>query len=140
VGNGELENDLKKSFGNKKSIHFIDFKNQSEMPAIYRASDVFILPSKGPGETWGLSINEAMASERAVLASDKCGGAIDLVEIGKNGYVFKANDLGDLIFKLKELASIGLVDLKKMGKASGIKITAFSYDRICEAIETQVCG
>ena len=48
------------------------------MPDIYKTADVFVLPSQG--ETWGLSINEAMASSKAILVSDKCGAAPDLVK------------------------------------------------------------
>ncbi len=88
TGNGELETELKNHAGDKKNIHFMGFQNQQRMPAIYQLADVFVLPSKGPGETWGLSVNEAMASGKPVLVSDKCGCAFDLVEEGKTGYTF----------------------------------------------------
>jgi glycosyltransferase involved in cell wall biosynthesis len=78
VGNGILERELK-DFSNSlqgesnSQIIFLDFQNQSVMPDIYKAADIFVLPSKGPNETWGLSVNEAMASACAVLVSDKFG-------------------------------------------------------------------
>ncbi|RZK39362.1 MAG: glycosyltransferase, partial [Pedobacter sp.] len=53
--------------------HFMDFQNQTQMPAVYQACDLFCLPSQGPGETWGLAVNEAMACGKAVLVSDKVG-------------------------------------------------------------------
>src|SRR5690606_32264547 len=57
VGNGELEKKLKaeslKLKANNVHIHFMDFQNQQYMPVIYQACDLFCLPSKGPGETWG---------------------------------------------------------------------------------------
>ena len=82
VGSGELEDQLRsKSVGNDR-VHFMSFQNQSVMPAVYRLGDVFVLPSQGPEETWGLALNEAMASGRAVIASDKVGGACDLIETG----------------------------------------------------------
>jgi glycosyltransferase involved in cell wall biosynthesis len=140
VGNGKLENELKSAFRQNQSIHFVDFKNQSEMPAVYRMADVFVLPSRGPGETWGLSVNEAMACGKAVLVSDKCGCAIELVDNGKNGYVFNAGDLEGLVEKLKEYIVLGTSKLKEMGEASEIKISDFTYDRICLAIEMLVCG
>ncbi|MDQ6756572.1 MAG: glycosyltransferase family 4 protein, partial [Bacteroidota bacterium] len=99
VGNGPEENKLKNNFGHSKNLHFLDFQNQAMMPVIYQLCDVFILPSIG--ETWGLSINEAMAAGKAILASDQCGGAIDLVLDGENGYIFKAGDIDDLIFSMK---------------------------------------
>jgi glycosyltransferase involved in cell wall biosynthesis len=57
---------------------------------------VFVLPSKGPGETWGLSVNEALACDRPVLVSNKCGCAVDLVVPGENGLIFEAGNRGSL--------------------------------------------
>ena len=54
VGNGMLEMGLREKYASTKGLHFIDFQNQSLMPVIYRLGDVFVLPSIGPGETWGL--------------------------------------------------------------------------------------
>ncbi len=77
AGSGPLENELKEKA--PPNCLFLGFQNQSIMPIIYRLADVFVLPSIGPGETWGLSINEALASGIKVIASEKCGGAVDLL-------------------------------------------------------------
>ncbi|QEK50321.1 glycosyltransferase family 4 protein [Pedobacter aquae] len=107
VGNGVLEESLKwrvetlklkvKNEERKDNrVHFMNFQNQSQMPVVYQASDIFCLPSQGPGETWGLAINEAMISRNAIIASNKVGCAIDLVKNGENGYVFESSDLEGL--------------------------------------------
>lgn len=90
VGNGILEESLKLKVKSEKlkNIHFIDFQNQTQMPVVYLACDVFCLPSAGPGESWGLAINEAMAAGKAIIASDKVGCAIDLIKHGENGFIF----------------------------------------------------
>jgi glycosyltransferase involved in cell wall biosynthesis len=135
VGNGILENELKELYDKFDAIHFMDFQNQSQMPIIYRMADVFVLPSEGPGETWGLSVNEAMACGLPVLVSNRCGCAIDLVWYGKNGYIFNAGDMNDLCEKLEMLLILGKAGLKKMGACSREKIEGFSFEKICEAIE-----
>lgn len=86
LGNGPLENRLKEKARFDTRIKFLPFRNQSAMPALYAAADCFILPSTGPGETWGLAANEAMACGLPVLLSEKVGGAVDL--IAGNGIVF----------------------------------------------------
>jgi len=112
VGNGVLEDQIKQQANNfnkeitsspemTNCIHFMDFQNQTQMPVVYQACDIFCLPSQGPGETWGLAINEAMAASKAIIASDKVGCTIDLIKYGTNGYGFKSNDLEDLKEKLK---------------------------------------
>jgi glycosyltransferase involved in cell wall biosynthesis len=87
VGNGILEAELKTESRNDTRFVFLDFQNQSQMPILYRLTDIFMLPSLGPGETWGMAINEALASGTKVLASKFCGGAIDLLNCN-NGMVF----------------------------------------------------
>lgn len=49
------------------------------MPVLYRLASFYVLPSTGPGETWGLALNESLASGTPIIASNKCGGAIDLI-------------------------------------------------------------
>jgi len=139
AGNGMLENSLKQRINAltgalQSRIHFTGFKNQQAMPAVYKTGDVLVLPSKGPGETWGLAVNEAMASGRAVLVSDKCGCYTDLVQEGRNGYVFRVSNGEDLAAKMKMMMK-HRSKLPAMGRASAEIISDWNYSRICEAIE-----
>jgi len=105
VGNGALEETLKAQIlqHKKHNIHLLDFQNQNRMPVIYQACNLFCLPSRGPGETWGLAVNEAMAAGKAILASHLVGCAENLILKGMNGEIFKSGDLGDLKNKLRAL-------------------------------------
>lgn len=130
VGNGELEEQLKASVSTTLSmtnVHFLGFQNQTQMPVVYQACDLFVLPSQGPGETWGLAVNEAMASGKAVLVSDKVGSAKDLVRPDRNGNIFKSNDLKDLKSKLSTLLS-DHIKLKQMGLKSKQIIKNWSFE------------
>ena len=142
VGNGELEKQLKNIAAGlkddlKKRIHFLPFQNQMEMPNIYRICDVLVLPSQGPGETWGLAVNEAMACNKAVLVSDKCGCVADIVKNGINGYSFKNRNLEDLLYKMN-LLLIDSERLKKMGDQSSDIIQKYNYEKICTVIENSL--
>jgi glycosyltransferase involved in cell wall biosynthesis len=57
---------------------FAGFLNQSEISRAYVAADCLVLPSDAT-ETWGLVVNEAMASGLPCVVSDACGCAEDLV-------------------------------------------------------------
>lgn len=92
VGNGELEESLKNEAEDDRVI-FLDFQNQSRMPVIYHMSDVFVLPSVGPGETWGLAINEAIACGKKVIATYMAGGAIDMIDDNVNGLMIDPGDV-----------------------------------------------
>jgi glycosyltransferase involved in cell wall biosynthesis len=134
VGSGILENKLKALVASlTKSltsdicrltsvVSFIPFQNQSRMPIIYRMADVFVLPSRS--ETWGLAVNEAMASGRPVIVSNKCGCAKELIEDGKNGFVFIACNEQDLITKM---GSTLLADTQMMRQYATEKIKQFNF-------------
>jgi glycosyltransferase involved in cell wall biosynthesis len=137
LGNGALEAQLKTKVENRKNIHFIGFQNQSAMPAMYQASDLFCLPSKGPGETWGLAVNEAMACGKAILVSDKVGCANDLVKENYNGAVFKNGNMGELLFWLNKLTQSKKI-LKEYGQNSRTMIKEWNFLKIAEAIENKL--
>lgn len=117
----------------KNRIHFMDFQNQSYMPVIYQACDLFVLPSKGPGETWGLAVNEAMACGKAVLVSDRVGCYLDLVKNGINGFCFKHENLADLTFKLQKILTDEAI-LKTFGLNSKEIIKDYSFEVIVSEI------
>jgi glycosyltransferase involved in cell wall biosynthesis len=91
VGSGELEGDLREAcqvIGDPFVRHypgaprppatFAGFLNQTEISRAYVAADCLVLPSDS-GETWGLVVNEALASGLTCVVSDRCGCAEDLV-------------------------------------------------------------
>jgi glycosyltransferase involved in cell wall biosynthesis len=110
VGSGELEGKLRDRARERPNVHFLPFQNQSEMPSVYRLADLFVLPSRGPGETWGLAMNEAMASGRPVIAGSRVGGARDLIEVGSTGWVFESANLAALIDVLHSALALGRED------------------------------
>lgn len=96
VGDGELKASLEATVSQQKldGVHFLGFRNQSELPSFYALADIFVLPSIN--ETWGLVVNEAMNAGCAIVTTDQVGSAVDLVADGKNGYVLKPGDIGAL--------------------------------------------
>lgn len=136
VGNGVLEEQLKEKSHNNPRIHLLDFHNQKEMPFVYRLADVFVLPSKGPGETWGLSVNEAMACKKPIVVSDRVGCAIDLVKPNFNGFIFKHDSEMELKNKLVLFDSKETCE--KMGEESLRIIDAYNFENICEVIEGEI--
>jgi glycosyltransferase involved in cell wall biosynthesis len=138
VGNGSLEHQLKTTAYQDKNIHFMDFQNQSFMPVAYQACNIFCLPSLGPNETWGLAINEAMACGKAILASDKVGSAVDLVNPGFNGEIFRAGDSADLVYRLKLLLQKGKNELLNMGANSREIIKNWNFEKQVNVIASTV--
>ena len=116
-------------------ILFLDFQNQQKMPVVYRLGDVTVLCSHS--ETWGLAVNEAMASGRAILVSDSVGCAKDLVENARNGFIFQTSNTEDFIEKISKFVKNNELAIN-MGKQSAYLISEWSYENICSQVEHAV--
>ena len=104
VGSGALEAELR-AFSSERRlpVEFAGFLNQTEIPRAYAAADALVLPSGS--ETWGLVVNEAMASGLPVIVSDRVGCREDLVVEGETGYSYPMGDTVELADRLERLAS-----------------------------------
>lgn len=136
VGSGEEEQALKEAFRPYPNIHFLSFQNQSLMPTIYTMANIFVLPSQGPQETWGLAVNEAMAAGLPVIVSDKCGCNADLVIEGLNGFVFQSGNKEQLTILLSQILSWPQPKLKEMGLQSKQIISSWNFLNAAIAIES----
>jgi glycosyltransferase involved in cell wall biosynthesis len=79
------------------------FVNQSRVPPLLAAADVFVMPSQD--EPWGLSVNEAMAVGLPAICSDGVGCAVDLVRPSVTGHVYPVGDTAALARCLDGLRS-----------------------------------
>jgi glycosyltransferase involved in cell wall biosynthesis len=129
VGAGPLETPLRQRLARAPGarVHLTGFVNQSAMPAAYALGDVIVLPSEGPGETWGLCINEAMNLGLPAIVSSHVGCGPDLVLPGRTGWVVPAGDRQALADTLAEaLADPGR--LKRFGEAARQRVAHYGYD------------
>src|SRR5713226_8627577 len=133
VGDGPLrqscEDEVKKT---NAPIRFAGFLNQSEIPTAYAAADALVLPSDG-GETWGLVVNEAMASGKPCFVSDRVGCAPDLVASGETGEVFALGDIVALSSLLSSHAERRIA-LKEMGAKAEQKASRYSLGAAVDAV------
>ncbi|MGB3543599.1 glycosyltransferase family 4 protein [Rubrivirga sp.] len=140
-GTGPLEDALRETAAGRDGVHFLGFQNQTRMPIAYRLGDVVALPSRGPGETWGLAVNEAMACGRPVVVTDRVGCAPDLVT-AETGRVVPAGDVSALARALSDVVSPGVSERK--GKSARQAIGAWTLgeaaDRIARAVRQLVAA
>jgi glycosyltransferase involved in cell wall biosynthesis len=126
VGSGTLEDDLCRRAA-ELGIHnicFPGFINQSLLPRVYAACDIFVLPSND--EPWGLAVNEAMCAGLPIVACSEIGCVRDLVQDGVNGRLFTAGDVSGLSEVLFQLI-VGDNLRNRMGLASRNIIAGWSY-------------
>jgi glycosyltransferase involved in cell wall biosynthesis len=131
AGSGELEAELRQIAADA-SLHaeFLGFVNQSELPAVYAAADLLVLPSDGR-ETWGLVVNEAMACGLPAVVSDAVGCGPDLVEPGATGAVFPLGDVAALAAAIESVLSL---DADHVRRRVAARIALYSPARAASAI------
>jgi glycosyltransferase involved in cell wall biosynthesis len=124
VGNGELDDDVNALAATHPTrFRVLPFQNQTRMPVVYRLGDLFVLPS-AYGETWGLAVNEALASGRPVLVSDRVGCAHDVVD-ETCGQIFSWNSPSSLSTQISDLTK----DRERLvGMRQAAALRAWSFD------------
>jgi len=108
-------------------VRFLPFANQTEMPARYALADLFVLPSRGLYETWGLAVNEAMHLGVPCLVSDRVGCQRDLVTEGETGWVFAAGDPRGLPAALGRALAALNGDTAALRARIATRIAGYSY-------------
>jgi glycosyltransferase involved in cell wall biosynthesis len=107
AGSGPIEQDLRTEAGRLGvRIAPLGFVNQGEMSAVYAAADCLVLPSESH-ESWGLVVNEAMATGLPAVVSAHVGCGPDLVIPGETGEVHRTGDVQDLVRALERVRGRG---------------------------------
>jgi glycosyltransferase involved in cell wall biosynthesis len=75
-------------------VRVLGFVNSSQLPGFYRAADLFVLPSSY--DACPLAVPEAMFSGLPVVMSDAVLGRLEMIDVGKSGYLFPCGDLDAL--------------------------------------------
>jgi glycosyltransferase involved in cell wall biosynthesis len=128
AGEGELGSALRAQaaeVGLEQYVHFFGHADYSNLPALYGLAQFLVLPSIV--EQWGLVVNEAIASGLPVLVSNRSGASADLVEEGRNGFVFDPEDTCALAEKFRQLAARD--QLERFGRRSEEIAADWDLDR-----------
>ena len=129
IGSGEMEAALRSlvlQYNLSDRVSFGGFVNQAELPRVYGASDVFVLPAED--EPWGLIVNEVLCAGLPVIVSSEVGCVPDLVHDGGNGLVMTAGDDASLTEALRRL----LTDERErvsMGRKGMEMIAGWNYEK-----------
>lgn len=129
VGSGPLGESLRAAAAGLDSVRFAPFQNQGAIPRTFAAADLLVLPSEGPGETWGLVVNEAMAAGLPCLVSTHVGCREDLISEGATGWSFPAGDETALAHALQSAHAVICDSIQRARLRAGVeqRIASYSY-------------
>jgi glycosyltransferase involved in cell wall biosynthesis len=109
-------------------------RDYKTLPKYYGLAEALLLPSVS--EAWGLVVNEAMAASLPVLVSSRCGCSHDLVEDGKNGFVFDPFDVDSIADTLARFARLPDAKRAAMGVRSREIISHWGLDHFVQGFDT----
>src|SRR5262249_1972710 len=142
AGEGPLRSEVEaeaKALGVADRVRFLGFVNQTELPALYTASDVMVLSSEY--DAFGVVVNEAMCCGCPVIASDHVGAARDLVAPIAPEMVYPCGDVDALAMTLRSVLSDS-ARLAAIAAAASERIRSWSpkenIDATIEAVRTAV--
>lgn len=133
AGEGKLMSELHAltiQKGVSEFINFIGFSNN--IPALLKACDVFVLPSRYEGMPNALL--EAMAMGKASVATN-VNGAPELVEHGKSGFLVDPDDPEKIFKKLKELLTDKPIRVSMEKEALSRVKNNFTFDKMSDELE-----
>jgi glycosyltransferase involved in cell wall biosynthesis len=107
IGDGDMCNEYRQQaarLGIINRVHFLGDNSQDQLPPLYRACDVIVMPSI-VNESFGLVAAEALSCGIPVIASDG-PGLHGFLNDGKSGYFINPGDVIDLSDKLLKFFSL----------------------------------
>ena len=119
---------LRQELGLEKNVHFCGFRPKEQLTQLYKAADVFCLPTRE--DIWGLVVNEAMAVGLPVVTTVQCVAGMELVESGVNGYLVPIEDPDALSGGLNAVLTS---DMEAMGRESLRKIQGYTIEKMAQA-------
>jgi glycosyltransferase involved in cell wall biosynthesis len=136
AGEGPLRAQLEaeaRSLGISSRVRFLGFINQSELPAVYSASDLFVLPSDY--DPCPAVICEAMLCGLPVILSDEIRGRFDLVRPGVTGGIFPCGNVKALAEVLHGLL-LDRTELAALAKNARARMESWSpLENIAATVE-----
>jgi glycosyltransferase involved in cell wall biosynthesis len=103
IGKGPQEQNLQalaRQLGIADRVTFVPGMPNAGIAEAMAAADALVLPSRFDG--WGAVVNEALMVGTPVICSNRCG-ASDVIDPGRNGYVFEAGNADALLQRLRSV-------------------------------------
>ncbi len=121
----------------RDGIEVKGFVQPERIPETLVAAGCLVLPSDF--EPWALVVHEATSAGLPVIASERVGAAVHLVQPNYNGFVFGARDVEALAGLMNRISDTDSERLEKMSRASYLQSLQFSpglwVDTLLEAYE-----
>ena len=102
----------------------------TQLGAVYAQADCFVFPTLG--DTWGMVVNESMAAGLPVMGSVLGQASIELIDEGKNGWLFDPRSRDSMTSALERFFDTPDEQLPAMGEYARSRSIAISPDNVAQ--------
>jgi rhamnosyl/mannosyltransferase len=121
------------ALGVAERVHFLGDVADADLPGLYQAADVFVLPSSRRSEAYGIALLEAMAAGVAVISTELGTGTSWLNQHGQTGLVVPPGDPAALAAALQALLT-DEPQRRRLGQAAQARAAEFDLSRQVEMV------
>jgi glycosyltransferase involved in cell wall biosynthesis len=107
---------LRSQLEGKEGIIIKGFVQPSRLPAVLASAGCLVLASTF--EPWAVVVHEAASAGLPILASEKVGAAVHLVQPNYNGFIFGNGDEAGLAASMKRISDMKSARREEMSQAS----------------------
>ena len=133
VGEGPLREELgRMQTPTNLRLSFTGFVPYEQLPQVYAMADLFVFPTFA--DTWGVVVNEALASGLPVLGSLYSQAVEELIQDGANGWTFHPDDRQGMYTALDRALSTPPDKLHEMQEVARRRGLALTPDAVAEKI------
>lgn len=133
VGDGPDHETLVSLSNNNPNITFLPFQDREHIRELFVNMKALVLPSTKV-ETWGMVVNECMASGNIVAISNACGSSTTLVKDGINGFHFSPNSEKEIVEALFKIEKLSPIEEQQMHQKSLEIIKDWGVDRFSKGL------
>lgn len=128
VGDGVKHDELVALSKDCKSIIFLPYQPHQKMREIFLQTKALLLPSFKE-ETWGIVVNEVMASQRIAAVSTEAGCCSTIIKDGINGFSYNPYDEEAIVRTMHKIEALTPDELEKMQKNAKETIKDWGVER-----------
>jgi glycosyltransferase involved in cell wall biosynthesis len=137
AGDGPLRNKLEReSVPSNLRLAFLGNVAYADLPKVYTEAGIFVFPTLA--DTWGVVVNEALASGLPVLGSICSQAVEELVEDERNGWLFRPENTDEMYNAIDRSMSAPLIALNTMRRHARTTALQFTPDYVADRIDAVV--
>lgn len=122
-------------------LTFLGNIGYADLPHVYAEAGIFVLPTLA--DTWAVAVNEALASGLPVLGSVYSQAVEELIEDGRNGWLFRpdqGHEMYQAIDRAMSISAAALNDMRQHARETALGLTPEYVAGLVDKLVCEIAG